>query len=48
MHENACKDHDYCYIVIVTLMPNGNNKILKYNPGEKSIKGKHHLLFILI
>ena len=33
-YENKCKDHDYCYIG----MPNENNKILKYNPGEKSIK----------
>ena len=33
-HENVCKDHDYCYIE----MPNENNIILKYNPGEKSMK----------
>ena len=33
-HENVCKYHDYCYIE----MPNENNKILKYNPGEKSMK----------
>ena len=33
-HENVCKDHDYCYIE----MPNENNKILKYNNGEKSKK----------
>ena len=33
-HENVCKDHDYCYVKI----RNENNKILKYNPGEKSIK----------
>ena len=33
-HENICKYHDYCYIEI----PNENNKILKYNPGEKSMK----------
>ena len=33
-HESVRKDHDYCYIE----MPNENNKILKYNPGEKSVK----------
>ena len=33
-HENVCKDHDYCYIE----MPNGKNTILKYNPGEMSMK----------
>ena len=33
-HENVRKDHDYCYIE----MPNENNKILKYNYGEKSMK----------
>ena len=33
-HENVCKGNDYCYIE----MPNGENNILKYNPGEKSKK----------
>ena len=33
-HENVRKDHDYCYIE----MPNENNKILKYNYREKSMK----------
>ena len=33
-HEDVCKDHDYCYIEI----PNENDKILKYNPGVKSMK----------
>ena len=33
-HENVCENHDYCYIE----MPNEDNKILKYNHGEKSIK----------
>ena len=33
-HENVCKDHDYCYVEI----RNENNKILKDNPGEKSMK----------
>ena len=32
-HENVCSDHDYCYVE----MPN-NNKILKYNHGEKSMR----------
>ena len=32
--ENICKDHDYCYLK----MPNENNKILKYNTEEKSMK----------
>ena len=33
-HENVCKNHDYCY----TEMPKEDNKILKYNHGEKSMK----------
>ena len=33
-HERVCNDHDYCYIE----MPNEENKILKYNYGEKSLK----------
>ena len=33
-HEKVCNDHDYCYVE----MPNENNKILKYNQGEKSLK----------
>ena len=33
-HEKLCKDHDYCYVK----MPNKDQKILKYNPGEKSLK----------
>ena len=33
-HENVCKNHDYCYIE----MPNEDNKILKYNHGEKPMK----------
>ena len=33
-HENECKDHDYCHVE----MPNENNKILKYNPGEKGVR----------
>ena len=33
-HERVCNDHDYCYVEI----PNEDNKILKYNHGEKSLK----------
>ena len=33
-HENVCENHHYCYIEI----PEEDNKILKYNHGEKSIR----------
>ena len=33
-HERACTDEDYCFVE----MPNDNNKILKYQRGEKSLK----------
>ena len=33
-HKNVCENHDYCYVV----MPKEDNKILKYNHGEKSLK----------
>ena len=33
-HEKVCYDHDYRYVEI----PNEENKILKYNHGEKSMK----------
>ena len=33
-HEKICKNHDFCDVK----MPNENKKILKYNPGEKSLK----------
>ena len=33
-HKKVCENHDYCYVE----MPEENNKILKYNQGEKSIK----------
>ena len=33
-HEKLCNDHDYCYVE----MPSDNNKILKYNHGEKSMR----------
>ena len=33
-HEKVCNNHDYRYVE----MPNEDNKILKYNHGEKSMK----------
>ena len=33
-HERVCNDHDCCYVE----MPNEDNKILKYNHEEKSMK----------
>ena len=33
-HENLCRNHNYCCIE----MPDKGNNILKYNPGEKSMK----------
>ena len=30
-HERTCKNYDFCHVK----MPHENNKILKYNPGEK-------------
>ena len=33
-HKNVCENHDYCFVK----MPNEDNKILKYNHGEKSIE----------
>ena len=33
-HENVCKDHDYCCVEML----DKNNNILKYNPGEKSMR----------
>ena len=33
-HKKVLKNHDYCYVE----MPEENNKILKYNQGEKSTK----------
>ena len=38
-HERICKDHDFCHV----RMPDENNKILKYNSEEKSLK----VLFII-
>ena len=33
-HEKICKDHDFSHVN----MPDEDKKILKYNPGEKSLK----------
>ena len=33
-HKKVCENHDYCYVE----MPGEDNKILKYNHGEKSMK----------
>ena len=33
MHENVCENHDYCHVE----MPKEDNKMLKYNHGEKSL-----------
>ena len=33
-HEKTCRNHDSCQ----TIMPKEKNKILEYNPGEKSLK----------
>ena len=33
-HKNVYEDHDYCYVE----MPKDDNKILKYNHGEKFMK----------
>ena len=34
-HEEICNNHESCHIQ----MPKWFEKILKYNPGEKSLKG---------
>ena len=33
-HKKICENHEYCHVEI----PNEDNKIIKYNQGEKSIK----------
>ena len=33
-HERICNDHDFCNLK----MPDEDNKILKYIPGEESLK----------
>ena len=35
-HKKVCKNHDYCYVE----MPEEDNKILKYNEREKSMKAR--------
>ena len=40
--KKVCENHVYCYVEI----PEKDNKILKYNQGEKSMNV--HLLFMLI
>ena len=42
-HERICKDHDFYYVK----MPDGK-KILKYNPGEKSLKAPHFVCADLV
>ena len=32
-HQNVCENHNYCYVE----MPEEDNKMLKYNHGEKSM-----------
>ena len=39
-HQRICRNHDFCYVK----MPDENNKILKYIPGEKSLKVSIHYL----
>ena len=34
-HESVCNDHDFCCVE----MPDEGSKILRYNYGEKSLKG---------
>ena len=34
-HERVCNNHDCCHVE----MPKENEKVLKYNHGEKSLKG---------
>ena len=33
-HEKVCNDHNYCHVE----MPDEDNKVLKYNQGENSLK----------
>ena len=33
MHENVCENHDYCHVE----MPKEDNKMLRYDHGEKSL-----------
>ena len=36
-HEKICENHDYCQVE----MPDEDNRIIKYNHGEKSIKSPY-------
>ena len=38
-HKKECENHDFCFIE----MPNEDNKILKYNHGEKSMKAPFNI-----
>ena len=40
-HERIRRDHDFCYVKT----PDEDKKILKYNPGEKSLKAPH-IIFV--
>ena len=40
-HKNVCENHDYCYVE----MPKEDNKMVKCNHGEKSLK-VYYLLFL--
>ena len=42
-HEEICNNHDSCYIE----MPKWVEKLLKYNPGEKSLKAPFAIYFDL-
>ena len=42
-HERLCDKHDYCHVK----MPTEDNKILKYNHGEKSLKAPFIITFDL-
>ena len=43
-HERVCNNHDYCYVEI----PKEDEKILKYNHGEKLLKAPIIIIFNLI
>ena len=40
-HERVCNDHDYCCVEVL----NEDNKVLKYNHGEKSLKAPFLIIF---
>ena len=41
--KDLCDNHDYCHVK----MPTEDNKILKYNHGEKSLKSPLIIIFDL-